>query len=100
MSEDPKKPSGPPSRASNPTDPTLVGSSAGGSQGGTDASAPTVASPSRPQLHGATFTPPEKVGPYIIRETLGEGGMGVVYLAERLEPVRMTVALKLIKLGM
>jgi len=39
------------------------------------------------------------VGPYTILKVLGEGGMGTVYLAEQLEPIRRTVALKLIKLG-
>ncbi|MEY4828977.1 MAG: Serine/threonine-protein kinase PknB, partial [Planctomycetota bacterium] len=49
------------------------------------------------------LTPPERpehVGPWRIRSTLGEGGMGTVYLAERTEPVHMRAALKLIKLGM
>ncbi len=43
---------------------------------------------------------PERVGPYHIREVLGVGGMGVVFRAEQTEPVRRTVALKIIKLGM
>ena len=43
---------------------------------------------------------PLRIGPYQILETLGEGGMGVVCLAEQKEPVRRRVALKLIKLGM
>ncbi len=43
---------------------------------------------------------PEHVGPYKILQELGEGGMGVVYLAEQAEPIRRRVALKLIKLGM
>ena len=43
---------------------------------------------------------PKQVGPYYILEVLGEGGMGVVYLAEQREPVRRRVALKVIKPGM
>jgi len=44
--------------------------------------------------------PGTQIGPYIIREQLGEGGMGVVYVAEQKEPVRRKVALKIIKPGM
>ncbi len=40
------------------------------------------------------------IGHYKIRERLGEGGCGVVYVAEQIEPVRRLVALKVIKLGM
>ena len=37
---------------------------------------------------------------YKIRQEIGEGGMGTVYFAEQLRPVRRQVALKLIKPGM
>jgi WD40 repeat protein/tRNA A-37 threonylcarbamoyl transferase component Bud32 len=40
------------------------------------------------------------IGRYRILKTIGEGGCGVVYLAEQAEPVRRRVALKVVKLGM
>ncbi len=40
------------------------------------------------------------VGNYKLKEQIGEGGFGVVYLAEQTEPVRRRVALKVIKPGM
>ena len=42
----------------------------------------------------------QKIGRYKILEKIGEGGCGVVYMAEQEEPVRRRVALKVIKLGM
>lgn len=40
---------------------------------------------------------PRRIGPYRILSTLGEGGMGCVYLAEQTEPVERRVAVKLIR---
>ncbi len=44
--------------------------------------------------------PGTSIGPYKLLEIIGEGGMGVVYVAEQTEPVRRRVALKVIKPGM
>ncbi len=44
--------------------------------------------------------PGSMIGPYKIREKIGEGGFGVVYVAEQEQPVRRKVALKVIKPGM
>jgi serine/threonine protein kinase/tetratricopeptide (TPR) repeat protein len=44
--------------------------------------------------------PGHSIGRYKLLQVLGEGGMGVVYLAEQTEPVRRQVALKIIKPGM
>ncbi len=41
-----------------------------------------------------------QIGPYRLLQLLGEGGMGEVWLAEQVTPIRRTVALKLIKAGM
>jgi serine/threonine protein kinase/tetratricopeptide (TPR) repeat protein len=40
------------------------------------------------------------IGPYKLLQQIGEGGMGVVYMAEQETPVRRKVALKIIKPGM
>ncbi len=51
-------------------------------------------------LADAEVALPERIGPYRIKEMLGEGGFGVVYAAEQTEPVKREVALKLLKRGM
>jgi hypothetical protein len=43
--------------------------------------------------------PGDRIGRYKLLEKIGEGGCGVVYMAEQEEPVRRRVALKVIKLG-
>src|SRR5262245_39263598 len=40
------------------------------------------------------------IGPFKLLQQIGEGGMGVVFMAEQQEPVRRTVTLKIIKPGM
>ncbi len=64
--------------------------------------------PARPseEPEGATVLLPmtekagDRLGRYKLLEKIGEGGCGVVYVAEQLEPVRRRVALKVVKLGM
>src|SRR5271170_652444 len=56
----------------------------------------------------ATFAPPKPIterpgtiiGQYKLLQQIGEGGMGVVYMADQEKPVRRRVALKIIKPGM
>jgi serine/threonine protein kinase/WD40 repeat protein len=55
---------------------------------------------------GAATAPPlaegpgSRLGPYKLLQRIGEGGMGVVYMAEQEQPVRRRVAFKIIKPGM
>ncbi len=44
--------------------------------------------------------PGDRIGRYKLMEQIGEGGCGIVYVAEQEQPVRRRVALKVIKLGM
>ncbi len=53
-----------------------------------------------PALGQSSMHTPETIGPYELKEVLGEGGMGVVYRAEQRSPVKRSVALKILKLGM
>jgi serine/threonine protein kinase len=59
------------------------------------ASAPSSRA-TRPLAEG----PGSRIGPYKLLQEIGQGGMGVVYLAEQERPVRRRVALKIIKPGM
>jgi len=42
----------------------------------------------------------DRIGPYRLMEQIGEGGFGIVFVAEQAEPVRRKVALKVLKPGM
>src|SRR2546421_5434065 len=53
-----------------------------------------------PRMIPLTEKPGDRIGRYKLLQRLGEGGMGSVWMAEQTEPVRRTVALKVIKPGM
>src|SRR5262245_19719070 len=50
--------------------------------------------------HPLLECPGSVIGPYKLMEQIGEGGMGLVFVAEQQQPVRRKVALKVIKPGM
>src|SRR5262245_1753654 len=52
------------------------------------------------ETESASVSIGETIGPYKLRQLLGEGGMGSVYLADQSDPVRREVALKIVKTGM
>jgi tetratricopeptide (TPR) repeat protein len=59
-----------------------------------EAVVPTVAEAPRVERPGSV------IGPYRLLQVIGEGGMGTVFMAEQMHPVRRKVALKLIKAGL
>ena len=61
---------------------------------------PRAGSSVPPEPASFQLKPGDRVGNYVIREQIGEGGFAVVYAAEQEKPVRRKVALKIIKLGM
>jgi len=63
-------------------------------QPGEDKTIPTAS------FAGAAAGPGGQVGPYKLLSILGEGGYGIVFLAEQQKPVKRRVALKVIKPGM
>ena len=70
----------------------LSTSDLGASRGGHDPPASTPSSLGE--------RPGDRIGPYKLLKVIGEGGFGVVWLAERREPMVQRVALKIIKPGM
>src|SRR5437016_2703087 len=61
---------------------------------------PGVRSGATVDLPLVTERPGTMIGPYRLLQRIGEGGMGVVWMAEQTEPVKRRVALKVIKPGM
>src|SRR5262249_43477106 len=66
-----------------------------------------VDQPTGPEVAGDALAPASlaegpgtRIGPYKLMEQIGEGGMGLVFVAEQQHPVRRKVALKIIKPGM
>ena len=82
---------GPPDPDSHPTG--ALHSAATGDMG------PGAAPRSGPRVPDPGLTD-KQIGPYTILSVLGEGGFGVVYLAERTQPFQQRVAIKVIKPGM
>jgi serine/threonine protein kinase len=60
----------------------------------------TQASRSRAKAQTPPYGPGSRIGRYKLLQQIGEGGMGVVYMAEQEKPVRRRVALKIVKPGM
>src|SRR5712664_2004629 len=56
--------------------------------------------PKAAQAFPTVEKPGDRIGHYKLLQQIGEGGCGVVYMAEQEEPVRRRIALKIIKLGM
>ncbi len=61
---------------------------------------PTETQTAPPHSARSTEGPGTLIGRYKLLQQIGEGGFGVVYMAEQKQPVKRKVALKIIKLGM
>jgi serine/threonine protein kinase len=53
-----------------------------------------------PEVSAPLERPGTVIGPYKLLEQIGEGGMGLVFMAEQAQPIRRRVALKILKPGM
>ncbi len=60
----------------------------------------TLSAVANMRLQAMSDSPIKMIGPYHIRELIGRGGMGSVYMAEQLQPVRRKVAVKVIRPGL
>ncbi len=71
------------------------------SEGSDQQAAPAEGQTIRLDLDGDSVveSPGLQIGRYKLLEKIGEGGFGVVYMAEQTEPLQRTVALKIIKAG-
>ena len=79
-------------------DETIAGDGSGrSSESDAHSSAETVA---LPPASPVAEKPGDVIGPYKLLQQIGEGGFGVVYMAEQTKPVKRRVALKIIKPGM
>ena len=78
----------------------LIGMQQSKDEAGQDASMEMAPTESTLSLNALAEYPGGRVGPYKLLQVLGEGGMGVVYLAEQQHPIHRQVALKIIKPGM
>src|SRR5262249_3761007 len=70
------------------------------SQGPFDSPPPGIAVTSEDAGTPKGEAPGTAIGPYKLLELIGEGGMGMVWMAQQTEPVKRLVAIKLIKAGM
>src|SRR3989442_11131191 len=59
-----------------------------------------LADPKRDESAALSLKEGDRIGRYKLLQKIGEGGCGVVFMAEQTEPLRRRVALKVIKLGM
>ena len=70
------------------------------SEGGSASSGPQQSGDPTASLASVVERPGGWIGQYKLLSVLGEGGMGIVYLAEQERPIKRRVALKIIKPGM